>query len=88
MRMLHVLLPAAVMLAVSSASAQRYDPRYPVCLQGWHERGLITFDCSYTSIEQCRATASGLPAMCLENPYWQGSPAALRAHKARPGKPG
>ena len=75
MRMLHwLILAGATMLAIAPAAAQRYDPRYPVCLQSWHVRGLTIIDCSYASIEQCRATASGLAAMCLENPYWQGSP--------------
>ncbi|GLR90931.1 DUF3551 domain-containing protein [Bradyrhizobium iriomotense] len=75
MRMLHLLILAgATMLAVAPATAQRYDPRYPVCLQSWYEAGLTDINCSYVSIEQCRATVSGLYAMCLENPYWQGVP--------------
>ena len=28
-----MMLAGATMLAVAPASAQRYDPRYPVCLQ-------------------------------------------------------
>ncbi|TPQ37753.1 hypothetical protein C2U70_10595 [Bradyrhizobium guangdongense] len=76
MRMLYwVLIAAAATLAVAPASAQRYDPRYPVCLQSWHRRGMTIIDCSYASIDQCRMTASGLSAMCIENPYWQGSSA-------------
>ncbi|MCP3473250.1 DUF3551 domain-containing protein [Bradyrhizobium sp. CCGUVB1N3] len=72
MRMLHSMILAGTMvLAVAPVEAQRYDPRYPVCLQSWHEHGITFFDCSYISIDQCRATASGLNAMCLENPYWQ-----------------
>ncbi|NUS20447.1 MAG: DUF3551 domain-containing protein [Mesorhizobium sp.] len=69
-----MLLAGAAVLAVTPAMAQRYDPRYPVCLQSWHQRGLIIINCSYTSIDQCRMTASGLSAMCLENPYWHGIP--------------
>ena len=26
--------------------------------------------CSYSSMEQCQATAAGLPATCVENPYF------------------
>ncbi|MGY8680432.1 DUF3551 domain-containing protein [Bradyrhizobium sp. UFLA05-153] len=75
MRMLQLpILAGATMLAVAPVAAQRYDPRYPICLQSWHQRGLTIIDCSYISMDQCRATASGLAAMCLENPYWQGLP--------------
>lgn len=75
MRLLYLMLLAgAAILAVAPAMAQRYDPRYPVCLQSWHDKGLVVIDCSYTSIDQCRMTASGLSAMCLENPYWRGLP--------------
>jgi hypothetical protein len=84
MRMLHLLILAgATMLAVAPTAAQRYDPRYPVCLQSWHKRGLTIIDCSYVSMEQCRATASGLAATCLENPYWQGLPAHSSRRKER-----
>lgn len=76
MRMLYwMILLGATILGVVPAMAQRYDPRFPVCLQSWHEKGLTVIDCSYTSIDQCKATASGLAAMCLENPYWRGASA-------------
>ncbi|WFU42090.1 DUF3551 domain-containing protein [Bradyrhizobium sp. CB82] len=82
--MLHLLiLTGATMLAIAPAAAQRYDPRYPVCLQSWHARGLTVIDCSYVSIAQCRATASGLAAMCQENPYWQGSPGRSSRQQGR-----
>lgn len=75
MRMLFWVILAGVTIFVTvPATAQRYDPRYPVCLQSWHRRGMTIVDCSYASIDQCRMTASGLSAMCIENPYWQGSP--------------
>jgi hypothetical protein len=31
-------------------------------------------ECAYTSLEQCNATALGLPAQCIENPYYGGRP--------------
>jgi len=65
-----LILAGATMLAVVPASAQRYDPRYPVCLQVWEWGGSSPIYCTFTSWEQCRATASGLSAMCLNNPYW------------------
>ncbi|MCP3466451.1 MULTISPECIES: DUF3551 domain-containing protein [unclassified Bradyrhizobium] len=70
----------ATILAGAPATAQRYDPHYPVCLQKWGQTGAIAIDCSYTSLEQCRATASGLSATCYANPY------RPQADQASPGR--
>ena len=75
-----MILAGATILSVAPATAQRYDPRYPVCLQKWGESGFTAIDCSYTSLDQCRMTASGRSAMCLVNPYWS------QAHQAPPGR--
>jgi hypothetical protein len=49
------------------ASAQTYGAGYPVCL---HQYGPATYyDCSYSSIAQCNASASGRGAQCVVNPY-------------------
>lgn len=70
MRMLRwIILTSATILAAAPATAQRYDSRYPVCLQKWGEAGATGIDCSYASLEQCKATASGLSASCFANPY-------------------
>jgi hypothetical protein len=65
------MLTLAILLigAVSvTAHAQTYDPNYPVCLQKY---GLCSYiDCSYTSLAQCNASASGRAAQCLANPYF------------------
>jgi hypothetical protein len=67
-----------MMLAAPSAQAQTYDPAYPVCLQAY-TRGASFITCAYTSLEQCRATASGRAAMCMLNPYFAGpAPERLR----------
>jgi Protein of unknown function (DUF3551) len=59
------------------AAAQTYDPNYPVCMQYYGgSLGGSYIDCSFTSIPQCQATASGRPAMCSVNPYYAGPPAA------------
>jgi len=54
------------------AQAQTYAPGYPVCIHIYG--GLVgdRIDCTYTSFEQCAATAAGLSATCLENPYFSG----------------
>lgn len=59
------------------ARAQTYDPRYPVCMkvyEGGRFGGGEWNDCSFTSLPQCRATASGRAAMCIENPYFVPDP--------------
>jgi hypothetical protein len=72
-----ILSLAAVSLVTLSApaQAQTYDPRYPVCMKLYQGRfGGEWIDCSYTSLPQCRATASGRPAMCVENPFFVQAP--------------
>ncbi|WP_234684477.1 DUF3551 domain-containing protein [Bradyrhizobium monzae] len=69
------LTAIATLFAAADASAQTYDPRYPVCMHvyaggGRSGGGGSWFDCSFTSLEQCRATASGLAASCDLNPYY------------------
>ncbi len=62
------ILTAAAVAAAAPAQAQTYDPDYPVCMQVF---GRISyFDCRYTSLPQCNATASGRSAECLINPYY------------------
>jgi hypothetical protein len=65
---------ALAILAIGTASvaaparAQTYDPSYPVCL---HVYGRITYyECRYTSLAQCNASASGRAAQCVINPYF------------------
>jgi hypothetical protein len=49
--------------------AQTYDPSYPVCMQVT-EWGGGRIDCSYMSMAQCAASASGRGATCMPNPYF------------------
>jgi Protein of unknown function (DUF3551) len=89
MRMLGwMILFGAPILAVAPATAQRYDPNYPVCLQRWGLGGGTNIDCSYTSLDQCQATASGLSAQCYANPYWPQSQVSPDRVKRRHGRTG
>jgi hypothetical protein len=66
------ILTIATVSAAPSARAQTYDPAYPVCLQiyqGWND---YYFECAYTSLAQCNASASGRAAQCIVNPYYAG----------------
>jgi hypothetical protein len=60
------VLAAGTLLAAPSAQAQTYAGA-PVCL---HVYGPVTYyECRYTSLAQCNATASGRAAQCVPNPY-------------------
>ena len=72
------ILTIGTVLIAAPARAQTYDPNYPVCLQTYGiDGGYI--DCSFTSLAQCAASASGRAAQCLDNPYFaQGGRKLLR----------
>jgi hypothetical protein len=69
-KLIFAILLLAVALVPNFARAQAYDPRYPVCIHIYGAMLGDRIDCTFTSIDQCQATASGLPAMCLVNPYF------------------
>ena len=66
---LAILATSAVSLA-GPARAQTYDPNYPVCLQIYDDIAHFYFDCTYRTMGQCMASASGRPAQCVVNPYY------------------
>ncbi|WP_084030968.1 DUF3551 domain-containing protein [Bradyrhizobium paxllaeri] len=80
MRILALAILAIGMVSIRPAAAQMYDPAYPVCLRIY---GPATYyECSYTSLPQCNASASGRSAQCVINPYFGGAqePAGYRRH--------
>ncbi|ABE40090.1 conserved hypothetical protein [Rhodopseudomonas palustris BisB5] len=44
---------------------------YPVCLRVYHNYRDWYDECSYTSIPQCRMSASGRAAECIVNPWYK-----------------
>jgi Protein of unknown function (DUF3551) len=64
-----LFLALAMTLAAASAQAQTYDPNYPICLQTFGRNGNY-IACGYTSMAQCRLSASGRAAQCIVNPYF------------------
>ena len=64
-----MILGIGAILATSPARAQTYNPNYPICLQTYGDKDNYV-DCSYTSLPQCSALASGRAAQCLTNPYF------------------
>lgn len=81
-----LIVTAGLALAAAPADAQTFDPRYPVCMHvysGAAGGGGEWYDCSFASLPQCRATASGRPASCDLNPYFVGNEAPPRRYVRR-----
>jgi Protein of unknown function (DUF3551) len=64
------VLAASGLAALGAAPAEAVGTRYPFCLQGDEFPGLS--HCTFTSYEQCQATASGRFLSCIANPYYVG----------------
>src|SRR6267142_7011853 len=82
MHILSLPILAIGMVSIGPAASQTYDPAYPVCLHVY-ARGANYYECRYTSLPQCNATASGRAAQCVINPYFAGAqePAGYRRHR-------
>ncbi len=80
------ILAIAATSAAAPAQAQTYDPNYPVCL---HVMGRTSYyECTYYTLPQCNATASGRSAQCVINPYYAHAspePSARRYKRHRSG---
>lgn len=85
MRALAFVVVAVAVIAAAPARAQTYDPNYPVCMHlfGGFMGGGDYFDCTFLSLPQCQATASGRPAMCIVNPYFAGPPRRAPGRRVR-----
>ncbi len=81
------ILVIAAAQAATPAKAQTYDPRYPICLQIYDDMVHYTFECAYTSMAQCQASASGRYAQCVVNPYYVKAPVKPVPRKKRPPNP-
>jgi hypothetical protein len=63
------LLAASGLAMAGSAPAEAVGTRYPYCIQGQTYPGLS--NCTFTSYEQCQATASGRTLYCIEKSLLQ-----------------
>jgi hypothetical protein len=82
-------IPVFAILALGAvcagpAQAQTYDPNYPVCLQVYQSMVDYYFDCTYRTMAQCQASASGRSASCVVNPYFGGAAAKPAPRRKRP----
>jgi hypothetical protein len=71
---------ATIMIGAHPAAARDY----PFCISGC-DFGSALGDCSFTTLQQCQATASGLVGTCFPNPYYNAN-ASMRATPARMSK--
>lgn len=74
-----LLAIAAVIACSGGARAQAWDPNYPVCLQVYGPTSHIS--CRFTSIEQCKFSASGRAAECVVNPYYAADGSEQRRYR-------
>jgi len=75
------ILTIGIVLTAGHAGAQRYDPAFPVCLYVVPWGGGAYYQCSYQTMDQCRAFANG--QMCSLNPYYAGATAPVRGNNRR-----
>lgn len=69
-RAILLVLAAIGLTALTTNHAAAVGTRYPFCIQGDDQPGLS--NCTFTSYEQCQATASGRRLWCIANPYYVG----------------
>jgi Protein of unknown function (DUF3551) len=72
-----ILFSAASVITALPAAAQDY----PFCIKGC-DFGGGRGDCSFTSYQQCQASASGRDAYCAANPYYSAN-AELQPNRGR-----
>ena len=79
-------LTIASVLTAAPARAQTYDPAYPVCLHVYPWGGGDYYECRYTTLPQCNASASGRAAQCVINPYFASAQTSVgpRYRRYRP----
>jgi hypothetical protein len=78
------ILTTVTGLTPAPAEAQRYGGNAPFCLHKYYWNGGDSYDCSYITMPQCAATASGLPATCITNPYYANAHAPTVPDYRRP----
>ena len=75
------LLAAGGLAMAGGGPAEAVGSRYPYCLQGNDSPGLS--NCTFTSYQQCQATASGRLLYCIEKPFFNAGGDDPRAYRGR-----
>jgi hypothetical protein len=76
-----MILTMGIVLTAGHARAQTYDPAFPFCAYVPTWGGGATHNCSYHTMDQCRASAHG--QMCSRNPYYAGASTPVRRNNRR-----
>jgi Protein of unknown function (DUF3551) len=58
------------LVLIDAAPAAAVGTRHPYCMQGRSSPGLS--NCTFNSLAQCRASASGRRLTCIANPFYKG----------------
>jgi hypothetical protein len=70
--------------ALASSALPAAAQNYPFCIKGC-DFGAGRGDCSFSSYQQCQATASGRDAYCDVNPQYNAN-AELQPDRSRPSR--
>jgi hypothetical protein len=73
MRRVWQSLVAAAAVSVAAVAMPAAAREFPYCIKGC-DFGAGAGDCSFSSLAQCQATASGRDAYCAANPYFVANP--------------
>ena len=76
------ILATGMVSAVAPARAQTYDPAFPICMHVVQSETAYE-DCTFYTLDQCRASASGRAAMCSINPFYSGVSWSPGRHERR-----
>jgi hypothetical protein len=68
MRCTILILLAVILMSLRAPPAEASSGRSAYCMQGPTSPGLS--NCTFTSMAQCRATASGRRLWCIKNPFY------------------
>jgi hypothetical protein len=82
---LALMAAGAVSAAIAMPAAAR---EFPYCIKGC-DFGAGAGDCSFASLAQCQATASGRDASCAANPYFNAKAdmqANMQTDRSRPSR--
>ena len=74
------ILALGAISAIEPAAAQSRG-NYPICLR---VAGPDYYECAYTSMAQCRASASGRAAQCVVSPFLASAPDTVGRGRRRP----
>src|SRR4051794_35166808 len=87
-RLFGLIMTVGALLTAAPSHAQTFDPRYPVCMHvysGANGGGGEWYDCSFTSVPQCRGTAFRPSSGCYLNRYYPSNAPPQRLRHQRGG---